>query len=76
MIMNRAEHPEIQEWMNERGAEVNRLLWYQEEYLVVLGRRRDCWLLKTAYCTEKSGRIRQLRQERDAWTAAGGRSDP
>ncbi|MHB1991656.1 hypothetical protein [Metallibacterium scheffleri] len=76
MIMNGDAHPAIQEWMNARGAEVNWLLWYQEEYLVVLGRRMDCWLLKTAYCTEKSGRIRQLRRERDAWIAAGGGSGP
>ncbi len=67
-----------------RGTEVNTLLWYREEYLVVLAQRRnmeqgrDYWLLKTAYCTEKSGRIRQLQRERDAFHRAreqGGQND-
>jgi hypothetical protein len=51
---------------NSRGTEVNTLLWYREEYLVVLGQRRDYWLLKTAYCTESTRRIRQLKHERDS----------
>jgi hypothetical protein len=72
MIENGVTHPEIDEWQNTRGAEVNTLLWYREEYLVVLGQRRDYWLLKTAYCTEQSGRIRQLRRERDAFRRAAG----
>ena len=36
------------------------------------------WLLRTAYCTEKSGRIRQLQRERDDFrraTGAGGQND-
>ena len=56
----------INEWQNERGTEKNTLLWYREEYLVVLAERCGYWLLKTAYCTEQSGRIGQLRKERDA----------
>ena len=58
VIRNARAHDEIDEWQNRRGTEVNTLLWFREEYLVVLARRRDYWLLKTAYCTEKSGRIR------------------
>ena len=57
-------------WQNTRGVEVNTLLWFREEYLVVLGQRQGYWLLRTAYCTEKSGRIRQLRKERDAFRRA------
>ena len=70
VIENAATHPEIDERQNMRGTEVNTLLWYREEYLVVLAQRQDYWLLRTAYCTEKSGRIRQLRKERDAFLAA------
>lgn len=66
VLQNAAGHPEIDEWQNKRRAETNTLLWYREEYLVVLARRRNYWLLKTAYCTERSGRIAQLRRERDA----------
>lgn len=59
-------HAEIDMWQNTRGSEINTLLWFREEYLVVLGQRQDYWLLRTAYCTDKSGRIAQLRKERDA----------
>lgn len=59
-------HPSIDEWSNERKGERNTLLWFNEEYLVVLTARSQYWLLKSAYCTDRSGRIRQLRRERDA----------
>ncbi|MDE0533513.1 MAG: hypothetical protein OXI01_19000 [Albidovulum sp.] len=74
IIGNAVGHCRIDEWQNMRGTEVNTLLWYREEYLVVLARRRGYWLLKTAYCTERNHRIRKLRKERDASRgAAGGR---
>ena len=57
-----------------RGTEVNTLLCYREEYLVILAQRQGYCLLKTAYCTEKSGRIRQLRKERDAFRQGGERA--
>jgi hypothetical protein len=72
VIENAPTHAEIDEWQNTRGTEVNTLLWYREEYLVILAQRQGYWLLKTAYCTEKSGRIRQLRKERDAFRQGGG----
>lgn len=65
VIENAATHPGIDKWNNKRRGETNTLLWYREEYLVVLARRRDYWLLKTAYCTEKRRRVAQLRRERD-----------
>lgn len=71
VIENAGNHADIEEWQNLRGTEINTLLWYREEYLVVLAQRHDFWLLKTAYCTEKSGRIAQLRRERDASRRAG-----
>lgn len=70
VIVNAANTPNIERWENTRGTENNVLLWYNEEYLVVLSRRSTYWLLKTAYCTERSGRISQLRKERDAYLAA------
>jgi hypothetical protein len=70
VIEKAAEHAEIDIWQNTRGAEVNTLLWFREEYLVVLGQRQGYWLLRTAYCTDKSGRIAQLRKERDAFRCA------
>lgn len=71
VIDNAGTHTEIDIWQNMRGTEVNALLWYREEYLVVLARRKDFWLLKTAYCTEQSGRIAQLRRERDRFRRNG-----
>jgi hypothetical protein len=70
VIENAGAHAEIDIWQNTRGTEVNTLLWFREEYLVVLGQRQGYWLLRTAYCTEKSGRIAQLRKERDAFRRA------
>ena len=64
---NATTHPAIDEWQNRRRTERNTLLWYREEYLVVMAQRRDYLLLKTAYCTERSGRIAGLRRERDAF---------
>jgi hypothetical protein len=69
VIENAATHPEIDEWEEIRGSAVDTLLWYREEYLVVLAKRRDYWLLKTAYCTTQSGRIAKKRRERDAFLA-------
>lgn len=70
VIENAVEHAEIDIWQNTRGTGVNTLLWYREEYLVVLGQRQDYWLLRTAYCTEGDLRIYKLRKERDAFSRA------
>jgi hypothetical protein len=70
IIESAVTHPEIDEWQNVRGTETNTLLWYGEEYLVVLTQRKDYWLLKTAYCTQQRRRIEQLRRERDAFLRA------
>jgi hypothetical protein len=66
VIRNAGAHREIDVWRNTRGTETNALLWFREEYLVVLGERSGYWLLRTAYCTGRSGRVAQLRKERDA----------
>lgn len=65
VIENASTHSEIDVWENVRGTNRNILLWFREEYLVVLAERRDYLLLKTAYCTNQSGRVRKLRKERD-----------
>jgi hypothetical protein len=65
VIENAETHPEISRWENTRKTEVNVLLWYRGEYLVVLSRRNEYLLLKTAYCTKHSGRIAALRREHD-----------
>ncbi|BAK83999.1 hypothetical protein [Komagataeibacter medellinensis] len=67
VIENAETNPEINIWQNQRGNETNTLLWFRTEYLVVLSHRNGYYLLKTAYCTEKRGRIAQLTKERDAF---------
>jgi len=67
VIENATDHPEIDIWNNKRKSEVNELLWFREEYLVILGKRNGYWLLRSAYCTEQSRRIAQLRKERDSF---------
>lgn len=58
--------PDIDEWENVRGPERNVLLWYKEEYIVILSERPKYFVLKTAYDTSRPNRIRQLRNERDS----------
>ena len=53
-----------------RGGGRNWLLWHREEYLVVLAQRRDYFLLKTAFCTDRAHRVGKFRKERDAYHAA------
>ncbi len=68
-------HPDsnIQYWQNRRGRELNHLLWFRREYLVVLAERRNrsqgetYFLLKTAYMTTRRHRVRKLQQECDQW---------
>jgi hypothetical protein len=41
IIENGTTHPEIDEWQEMRGTETDTLLWYREECLVVIAKRRD-----------------------------------
>lgn len=66
-IDNADADPDIGVWENQRGNETNILLWTREEYLVILGRRADYYLLRSAYVTDKQHNIVTLRRERDAW---------
>ena len=68
-----SQHDEIEQWRNRRRNVANTLLWYREEYLVVLAKRSDYWLLITAYCTSQRRRVEQLRRERDSYYHAVGR---
>lgn len=53
-------------WYNDlRGGDIRYSLWFDEEYLVVLGDRRRYWQLITAFTTDQEHRKRKLRKERD-----------
>lgn len=64
-IIENASSPEVQHWTNRRGAETRHLLWFREEYLVVLAEREGYYLLTTAYPTNREHTRRKLRLERD-----------
>ena len=71
-IIDHAEEDElIDHWITKRRNEERHLLWYNEEYLVVLGKRarkrdhRVYYQLITAYCVTEEWRKRQLQKERD-----------
>jgi len=52
-------------WEESRGSSIDVLIWLEaEDYLVVLVRRTDYLLLKTAYCTDKPHKQNTLRKNR------------
>jgi hypothetical protein len=65
-IINKAKKDSRVTWWEERrGSSIDILLWLEaEDYLVVLARRSDYLLLKTAYCTEKPHKQKTLRKSR------------
>ena len=71
-VIEHAGAPAVDHWSNRRGSDTRRLLWYSEEFLVILAertRKRDGFRylqLITAYCTTEEHTKRRLRQERDA----------
>lgn len=72
-IIEHSLSPNVNCWSARRKGEVRWLLWFNEEYLVVLGerhRKRDNFQymqLITTYCTDKKHRRKKLRKERDEY---------
>jgi hypothetical protein len=64
---------DVDVWQNSRRGERRTLLWFREEYLIVLGLRAGrlggdgYFQLLTAYDTPEEHRRRKLRLERDAY---------
>jgi hypothetical protein len=69
-IIQNCDKPEVQVWENRRGREKRVLLWFAEEYLVVLADRGNYVLLWTAYCTDREHTRRKLRREYQIWLRA------
>lgn len=56
-------------WQTDKRGDLRQYLWFDEQYLVVLGSRgQRKWQLITAFCTDRSHTIRKLRRERDEST--------
>lgn len=72
-VIENGTESDVDVWENERHGNRGTLLWFREEYLIVLGNRirsRDgfeYYQLVTAYCTPEEHRKRKLRVERDAY---------
>jgi hypothetical protein len=62
----------IDVWFNSRRGDTRYSLWFDEEYLVVLGERGKHWQLITAFTTDQEHRRRKLRKERDESQAEAG----
>jgi len=63
-IIEHATDLRIKKWSKKAGRRIRHLLWFEEvEYLVVLEKRPNCWILWTAYCTSWGHTKRWLRKE-------------
>jgi hypothetical protein len=63
------EHDEdmrVDVWTSRKKRELRPHLWFDESYLVVLGKRKKNYQLITAYCTDRGHTKRRLRRERDS----------
>lgn len=64
-VIENTDKAEVETWTNVRGSETCHLLWYREEYLVVLVEREGYFMLRTAYRTDRPHTKRKLRAEAD-----------
>lgn len=67
-LIEHANDPQIQAWRAVRGTDNRRVLWFREEFVVVLGERtsrggREYFQLITAYCTDRQHTKQRLRNE-------------
>lgn len=75
-VIEHSDSPKVDYWSVRRRGETRWLLWFNEEFLIVLGerlRKRDGFKymqLITVYCTEEEHRKEYLRKERDEYSRA------
>jgi len=63
-IIQHSDDSRIKNWSKKIRRKIRHLLWFEEaEYLVVLEKRANCWILWTAYCTSREHTKRRLRKE-------------
>jgi hypothetical protein len=50
-------------WENKRGSNINTVLWFQpENYMIILSKRKNYYLLTTAYCHRESKSKKNLKE--------------
>lgn len=65
LIANVESDEKISWWENKRGADTHVVIWHEaENFVVILAKRKDYYLLKTAYCPE-SHRAKTFIKERE-----------
>jgi len=71
-IIENCSDPLLESWVERNRGQTDHILWFREEYVVVLSERGkaadgrpDCFLLKTAYCTFAERQKRKKRKARD-----------
>ena len=70
LISNAETNPLISWWENQRGSSTHVVIWIEsEDFAVILAKRNDYYLLKSAYWV-KSGRKQDFLQEREAYLKA------
>jgi hypothetical protein len=68
VIENCFKYSEISWWLEKRNNRSEIVIWIEaEQYVVVLSERRDYWLLKTSYLATRSGKIKQLKRNREKY---------
>lgn len=69
-----AEVEQFSWWENRRGRDTHVVIWAEgHDFAVILGKRSDYFVLKTAYCNLKSGRRKVFGREREQfWRARKG----
>ena len=64
-------HEDVSWWENKRGRDTNVVIWAEPwDFAVILGKRRDYYMLITAYCNLRDGRKKAFRREREAFWKA------
>lgn len=69
-IIEHVSEANVERWTTIRGTDSRCVLWFREEYVVILGNRtsrngRGYKQLITAYCTDREHTKRKLRKERE-----------
>ncbi len=65
VLRNAHDFSNIHCWENERFGNTHIVLWlHQHQFLVILARRRDYLILKTAYSVTENYKIKRLEKER------------
>jgi hypothetical protein len=74
-VIENCDDPLVESWVEYRGNQIDHILWFREEYVVVLSERGQaadggpaCYLLKTAFCTLRPHQRKKKRRACDAAT--------